>query len=68
MIRSEGSLQSALNTASIWDGVSKFRNQRNREPETGAVEREGQLEKKGERFGQQGPEKKGDGGIPKLSR
>lgn len=30
-MHSEGSLQSALNTASIWDGVSKFRNQRNRE-------------------------------------
>lgn len=30
MRNSEGSLQSALNTASIWDRVSKFRDQRHR--------------------------------------
>lgn len=42
---SEGSLQSALNTASIWDRVSKFRDQKNRTVETGDVERKRQLEK-----------------------
>lgn len=66
-MHSEGSLQSALNTASIWDGVSKFRNQRNRERKQEMSKREGQLEKK-ETDLDSGVQRKRDGGIPKLSR
>lgn len=66
VMHSEGSLQSALNTASIWDGVSKFRNQRNRE-------RKQEMSKGRNSWGKEtdlgsGVQRKRDGGIPKLSR
>lgn len=62
---SQGSLQSALNTASIWDGVSKFRDQRNRERKQEMKKEEGQLGKR-EMDSDSKVQRTKDAGIPKL--